>query len=149
MMVKSLFAALALISASGCSMPEPKPIARLLSPDGKAELALFHDEPGGTIDDNLLVTVNKRGMSYDRNHLRASIKRARHLHLYWTVEGRPVLAASDYEGWISSSPSISEGIANLILCDRAAVDCEVALPSHDVKHGIRRDIYLSGESTPF
>ena len=129
----------------GCNRPPPVVLQRALSADQMLELVLWHEEAAGTLDSNMLITVQRPGASYASSSLQAQIKRGRDIEAYWSSDGRIVFSAREFDGWTYSK----NGRPSIVLCGLAAQVCRRVLPIAPGTNPIQLGTYHSGEREPF
>lgn len=136
---------LVIVGLAGCSRPLPITEARSVSPDGKLEITLWHEQAAGTLDSTMLFTIDRPHTAFSSDRLRAGVKRGRDVESYWTADGRAVFSAREFSGWLrSENNSIS-----FVVCGLPVQDCKRLLPPADDRKVLRLGTYHSGESESF
>jgi hypothetical protein len=139
----TLFATVLMIVA--CDRPPPVLVKRAQSSDGSREIALWHQPGASILDSSMLLTIGAPGAKYDPDKVKAGIKRGRHIEAFWARDGKPMLLAQDFGGWLNSE----NGGISFYLCQLRVLDCKRMFAPDVGSAAIRLGTYTSGESQPF
>lgn len=104
---------------TSCDRPPPRPLQRALSPDGKAELVLWQEDPSSILEGHVLITAARPGVAYADANLVANIKYGQDIEAYWTGPRSPVVLADSYQGWVTVKIAGENAFATACLGSRA------------------------------